>query len=157
MFPVFRAPRKLPRRKGTEAVGTWLRWRSSAQNDEEGLFVLSILFAEGVGCDKDVAKARELLERAAELGHVGAAMIIAESRLNPSENVILLCDTVEFGYWSLNLFYKEVTKVITAFGQNGSGGEAIFVMKGNVKAKEKEIFGRSMADVTSCVRAHRTV
>ena len=133
-------------------------WSSAARENARGMYELSQFFQGGVGCIKDEARSRELLRRAAELGHYKAVEVFACSVPNREKRLAMLCDVLPYSVQSLENFCFELKHVLSAFVQNGGGCRAVFeageILKGKIDWNNRTVFGyRARSDISDCRRA----
>ncbi len=139
------AQAELARRLRSEEKFT-LAQKSALQGERDGLFLLSKLYQIGFGCKRDLELAKGNALVAAQLGHVDAMYMLGE--------LLDEADPERWTWWGkaakqgvhfqvMNHVYQYISRVMAGKYRPSIVFAIGRVLKGNVNAEKREVFGES--------------
>ena len=120
---------------------------AAGQHERGGYYWLGLCFHSGIGCERDVDKAREAFFLSAELGDVFAARDYGNllNELNPASWMWLIRAAVR---GSPELFLSRFSKHVEQFFSGTGSASIVFLaglaLKGNIDEKQMKFFGTSL-------------
>ena len=111
-----------------------------------GTYYLMECFRDGIGCEKDESFAKELLERALDLGYFEAFhYAVANSATDAAQRVKLYVTFYDLYPSGLAAFHAALDEVLSRYAMDKSCGDLIFAVgkqfKGEINVADGRVFG----------------